>query len=1060
MKPEKDSDEMEDCVCDPIELFIDIGMLIVEGRIPDLSPKRRIEGPHCPTLDTTYDHRCDRHREQCRRADQLRKQMLLLCRNKIPMRVDVLLLPKCDHGQLEASTTEGATVSCQDTAMLLERWDVQIIPKRLDKTEIGCVTGRFLLQALRSYLHFSQLSSWMITSGYLPFEVIYRLYAPGETVNYSFKVVPAVHNFPQSEMNHATMKVSVASVPRPQEVPNLTCLNCDKGRQQKFDKFPKGRTASRPSTSHPERPHSSKSLGLDQYKLKSLESHHTRKKSCDKASDQSGSSRSDKLDGNLCPSRPKSPRVSDEDDCSSDQSLRSGQSQGSSQGQSSPGKKSLYHKPPSGRKLTSPIDGTELSCDLTKDKLFSMQSEGPGASQGTSHRCYAKKLLKESLKEKPLSFRHDTHSKLQIDPDTHSKHYIDPDTLVKRLPSPKVLFTTNPKSQTTTYKKRRLDLDDLSENVEDKIMSSNISDLMKPLHSEELESYLSSLSHRLPEKAIHDNIHSIPLTKCKFFIGDENGSTSKSDKKSNSECSHGNEYVVENSNPGENVQSDGIRGDVVNTGSLKRETTGKNSPDNDDVEAFQYNVTAGLNNVQTVYKTDPQKSDLETSGCHGDENTKQKHSGHTSKESVTRCLFKSLSEPGPDLEKLSLSMGQDGIHSYGLSHDGFHGYRSSHDGSPNGLMFTDDESSDNSTPTNSLSDNYTNNVLSHKPTSDKGRESNGLDSLEKEIANLKLAENNCSPKQTDRNDKVALGKSLCKHLMTKELTKLGRPENISMPNQEEIRIFQKNLDKSASMMFNTATGLPSRSSPAPTKRKSGRFDYDNTLISAKAIKNALSCSKLALQSESSADREESQKVLSTSAPASTNCLLGNFEESVLNGRIEPVGVVEGFTAEIGAGGSFCPKHITLPVTAYFFQLSDDNAPSPYLGHINLESLGKKGYKIPTCGTVQVTLFNPNKTVVKMFVVMYDLSDMPANCQTFLRQRTVYMPADPNSTDASFLRYLIHLRFVSSKTGKIYLHTDIRLIFARDKFEFDPRVANYELRSFTEGPQNPKFSPKR
>lgn len=55
---------------------------------------------------------------------------------------------------------------------------------------------------------------------------------------------------------------------------------------------------------------------------------------------------------------------------------------------------------------------------------------------------------------------------------------------------------------------------------------------------------------------------------------------------------------------------------------------------------------------------------------------------------------------------------------------------------------------------------------------------------------------------------------------------------------------------------------------------------------------------------------------------------------------------------------------------------------------------------------------------------------------------------------------IIFRFQSSKSGKIYLHTDVRLIFARDKFEFDPQVANYELRSFTEGPDNPKFSPKR
>ena len=62
----------------------------------------------------------------------------------------------------------------------------------------------------------------------------------------------------------------------------------------------------------------------------------------------------------------------------------------------------------------------------------------------------------------------------------------------------------------------------------------------------------------------------------------------------------------------------------------------------------------------------------------------------------------------------------------------------------------------------------------------------------------------------------------------------------------------------------------------------------------------------------------------------TNKQINLFQESMLNGRIEPVGVVDGFTVEIGAGGSFCPKHVTLPVAAYFFQLSDDNAPSPYL----------------------------------------------------------------------------------------------------------------------------------
>ena len=51
---------------------------------------------------------------------------------------------------------------------------------------------------------------------------------------------------------------------------------------------------------------------------------------------------------------------------------------------------------------------------------------------------------------------------------------------------------------------------------------------------------------------------------------------------------------------------------------------------------------------------------------------------------------------------------------------------------------------------------------------------------------------------------------------------------------------------------------------------------------------------------------------------------------MLNGRIDPCGAVDGFEVDIGASGAFCPKHVTLPVQAFFFQLSEDNAPSPYL----------------------------------------------------------------------------------------------------------------------------------
>lgn len=49
----------------------------------------------------------------------------------------------------------------------------------------------------------------------------------------------------------------------------------------------------------------------------------------------------------------------------------------------------------------------------------------------------------------------------------------------------------------------------------------------------------------------------------------------------------------------------------------------------------------------------------------------------------------------------------------------------------------------------------------------------------------------------------------------------------------------------------------------------------------------------------------------------------------------------------------------------------------------------------------------------MFVVRYNLSDMPPNSSTFLRQRTLFMPSDANEhhpENRKWLRYLIHLRF--------------------------------------------------
>lgn len=290
---------------------------------------------------------------------------------------------------------------------------------------------------------------------------------------------------------------------------------------------------------------------------------------------------------------------------------------------------------------------------------------------------------------------------------------------------------------------------------------------------------------------------------------------------------------------------------------------------------------------------------------------------------------------------------------------------------------------------------------------------------------------------------------------------------------------QPPLDKSSAVFrFNRKTGLPLSSSPAPMTRNRSSFDFDSSLVVPHAIKKSLQSYD---HDGASSDSDSSAGVpLCKSAPACTN-LLGNFEECALNGRIKPFGIVDGFTLELGASGSFWPSKVTLPVTTLFFDISDDNAPSPYYGHCSLESIGRKGYFVPKKGTIQATLFNPQGTVVKMFIVRYDLTDMPPYCQTFVRQRTFFMPSAAPPEHAarhrSWLRYLIHLRFATSRSGKLYVHTDVRMLFSRKtemdaytnndkslsesvKFTPDRFLEPYELRSFTETPKNPKFSPRK
>lgn len=117
-------------------------------------------------------------------------------------------------------------------------------------------------------------------------------------------------------------------------------------------------------------------------------------------------------------------------------------------------------------------------------------------------------------------------------------------------------------------------------------------------------------------------------------------------------------------------------------------------------------------------------------------------------------------------------------------------------------------------------------------------------------------------------------------------------------------------------------------------------------------------------------------------------LVGSFEENILNNRIEPIRTVDGYTAEVRAScNQFHPSPLKADARVSFFSAGDC---FPYLGQV---SIGRHGYRVPKKGTLQVALFNPNGTVVKLFVLLYDLTDMPPNSQTFLRQRTMFLQSE-------------------------------------------------------------------
>ncbi|KAL3102173.1 hypothetical protein niasHS_003582 [Heterodera schachtii] len=242
-------------------------------------------------------------------------------------------------------------------------------------------------------------------------------------------------------------------------------------------------------------------------------------------------------------------------------------------------------------------------------------------------------------------------------------------------------------------------------------------------------------------------------------------------------------------------------------------------------------------------------------------------------------------------------------------------------------------------------------------------------------------------------------------------------------------------------------------------------------------------------------------------------LICNFEESILNGRIPANSVVSGFRLQltvIGNGVSTdnrlsfpASKRLTLPVLTYFF----NDLMSQHLGrfpvavppsplHLARCELAAETVPIPKRCTLQIVLLRPCGSVVKLFMVAVNVLDMPSNSRTFIRQRVFSgdsaketgekeRSGNENKTGGSTnvpntkpcsnsLRFLIHLRLASDSSGKVYLHSDIRILFSNKSNDLEGLESIVEkstnsvcssnvfdtenLREMAQMPLTPKYSP--
>ncbi|XP_034536097.1 protein FAM214A [Notolabrus celidotus] len=1073
---------------DAEEFLVFLTLLITEGRTPEYSVKGRTEGLHCPPAQSAmpplHKHECSDKLPQCRQARRTRSEVILLWRNSIPIMIEVMLLPDCCYGdECPPSDPISDPVIKQD-ALLLERWTLQPVPRQSGDRFIEEKT---LLLAVRSYVFFSQLSAWLSAShGIVPRNILYRISAADEELVWQFSQPPSEHIFPVPNVSQSVaLQVRVQSLPRQPTYPTLAC-SIHTGLPPLYSKT----TSLSPNfNTHGGLPTFKKSL--DPSKDSLLHNSNMFSKSSNSMSGLV-------LNGLPIPNLPINnipinslphtavphPYSKKGQEPSEDHTYQNGELPQVSipQRQGSPLFHRSSHSPtPSRSHSPSPLPSSKAGKWLysaLNGSSDSTQVEDYGCGTNSSDRS------KGPIPEPLRAFK------------TFS--LAEP----PRCPSPRPSGSeTNPligsllqeRQEVIARIAQRLNFCDptapplppglfASDNPPKAMWGSNHEDITasktkepevppyecvgrvwpSPFSTPVTDTSYSKQECSSPKPAV---CRKLKMTETRDVEEERKGAKERVKEKERERDSSLIAQAVQDITR--------LIQERLSVPSLSPRHSRSGSP------LHQMHTTTVTHTVRTYSHAphSPQASHTATNGySNGHIPSHEPHRGstHTAATHAPICTDKPRVDPGTECHS---ARAQNGAH-FTLEEPSFKGQ--SHLQAGQCLRPPPQEKLRVRTPSSHEPPLAPSN-LENSPRNGhifSWTFSDASPAVKCHISHSHSKPQHqtqtCAPAQASspQDENVAPSESGCSSTTSPDMTPPSSVLRAHSPSPlRPCNSWKKHnrhsLDATATKAFHPCTGLPLLSSPVPQrKNQTGYFDLDTSLAGCKGLPWA-SGKRVCPKREGYTD--ESQQLFSASAPPASLSLLGNFEECVLNYRLEPLGLVEGFEAEVGASGSFCPSHLTLPVDVSFYSVSDDNAPSPYMGVINLESLGKRGYRVPPSGTIQVTLFNPNKTVVKMFVVMYDLRAMPAGHQTFLRQRTFSVPVrrDANNqtsrkplslSHGRTLRYLVHLRFQSSKSGKIYLHRDIRLLFSRKSMEVDSGAA-YELQSFTESPMDPPFSPR-